>query len=153
MMFTSTFYDTITWRGTSVPRFHHQDHFVYLIHFSAPLGNPAKRHGMATHYTGSTSLLDERLLRHANGNGSAIMAAVHDRGIEWQLVRLWPCESKEAALALERRLKRAGHGPRYCPLCNPRLQVDDLVFQRQGHQRLAWRNQQGRRRPMPGGML
>jgi putative endonuclease len=149
----STFDSIIRWRGVSVPRFQHHDHYVYLIHFSSPLGNQAKPRGMATHYMGSTSLLDERLSRHAHGNGSAIMAAVHQRGIKWQLVRLWPCESKEAALALEYRLKRAGHGPRYCYLCNKRLQVDDLVYMRQGHQRLAWRNQQGRRRPMQGGML
>jgi hypothetical protein len=84
---------------------------VYLVHFKQPL-----RH--ARHYLGfvenSKAVLD-RLHRHINGNGAALMRAAAAAGIEFVLVRTWQGKSRR----FERRLKLQKHHPRLCPVCNP----------------------------------
>jgi hypothetical protein len=85
---------------------------VYLIHFERPLGDLANPRGQAWHYLGYTEDLAERLERHREGNGSAIMAAVAEAGIPWRVVRLW-----EGGRDLERRLKAQHNTPRLCPIC------------------------------------
>jgi hypothetical protein len=80
------------------------------------------------------------------------MEVVSKDGIIWHLARLWRVDTWEQSRDLERRLKRWSGSGQFCPICKG-LPVDDDVFMRRGHMRLAWRNLQGRRRPMPGGML
>lgn len=120
-------------------------YYVYLLHYHS-------KYFHAQHYSGSTcgDWLDYRLARHKAGTSGARLPQVfHDARIPFTLARLWRFENAEEAFCFERKIKRAGHGPRYCPICNPRLDVDDHVFMRQGHHRLAWRFQQARpRRPM-----
>lgn len=86
---------------------------VYLLHFDRPLGDLENPRGQGRHYLGSTCDLDARLQAHRSGNGSAIMAAVAERGISWELARTW-----EGGRDVERRLKRQKNGPRLCPICN-----------------------------------
>jgi len=81
---------------------------VYLLHFETPY-----RH--AQHYVGFTEDLEARLERHRAGNGARLLEVVTQAGIAWELVRAWPRGSRE----LERAIKRAGHSPRLCPVCNP----------------------------------
>lgn len=78
----------------------------YLIHFDTPLAH-------ARHYLGWTTNLPMRLEAHAKGNGSRIMEVINERGIGWQLARVWP-----GGRALERQLKRQKNSPRLCPICN-----------------------------------
>jgi hypothetical protein len=85
---------------------------VYLIHFEQPIGDLSNPRGQAQHYLGFTDDLEARLEAHRSGNGSAIMAAVSERGIGWQLVRTW-----EGGRELERRLKRRHASPGLCPIC------------------------------------
>jgi predicted GIY-YIG superfamily endonuclease len=122
----------LIWRGATVRLDPVHYAYVYLIHFSRPIGNPEKTHGLAGHYLGSTCALDHRLQLHKNGNGAALMAAVGKAGISWQLVRLWRFETAEEARAWEKRLKRRGHNPHQCPVCQNKP-FDALTFMRQGH--------------------
>ena len=85
---------------------------VYLIHFDVPLGDLNNPRGRAQHYLGYTDDLEARLEQHRSGNGSAIMAAVVERGISWSVVRTW-----ESGRTLERKLKDQHNTPRFCPLC------------------------------------
>lgn len=88
---------------------------VYLLHFSRPLGNPANRFALATHYLGTAHDLGARLAEHRVGQGARITAAAVMRGIEMTVAWTWP-----GGRALERRLKRRKEGPRLCPLCRTR---------------------------------
>ncbi len=80
----------------------------YLIHFKEPLGR-------ARHYLGMSGDIAERLVRHAKGKGAAIMRAVKKKGIEWDVVRDWRCETIYDAEQLEKSLK--GNSTRNCPVC------------------------------------
>jgi len=86
---------------------------VYLIHFDRPIGDLDNPLGQAQHYLGFTEDLEARLEVHRTGNGSAIMAAVKDQGVGWQLVRTWPGDR-----SLERKLKAQHNSRRFCPICN-----------------------------------
>lgn len=91
---------------------------VYLVHFHAPFigerRNPnAKKDAVALHYLGWTRDLESRLADHRAGNGSALMAAVSARGIEWSVARTW----ENATRTRERQLKNQGSARRLCPLC------------------------------------
>jgi len=137
----------LQWRGTTVRLDPVQYSHVYIIHFFQPIGNPEKTHGLAGHYCGSTCNLDARLQLHKNGNGAALMTAVNEAGIAWQVARLWRFETPGAARAFEKRLKRAGHNPRHCPICQSRP-FDPLVFMHQGHWPFSLFAQSRPRRPM-----
>ena len=123
-----------TWRGATV-RLTPPSRltYVYLIHFDQPIGNLTKRKGTASHYIGSSMCLDFRLACHLAGTGAAILRHCNDIGVGWRLERLWQFEDEEQARLFEARLKRVGHGPRYCPRCNPRLAPCPLVMLRRGH--------------------
>ncbi len=86
---------------------------VYLIHFNTPLFH-------AKHYMGSTDSLKRRLAEHRSGNGSRLMEVITEKGIGWQLAKTWP-----GGRAEERKLKRQKHGPRLCPICNPKEKGHD----------------------------
>jgi len=81
---------------------------VYLLHFHEPYHH-------ARHYLGWTTNLEERLKRHASGNGARLIEVIAEAGITWQLVRTWP-----GGRDLERRLKARHNNPRLCPICNPK---------------------------------
>jgi len=85
---------------------------VYLIHFDRPIGDLSNPRGQAQHYLGFTHDLAGRLQAHRSGNGSALMAAVAQRGIGWELARTW-----EGDRHLERKLKNRHNSPRLCPIC------------------------------------
>ncbi len=141
-MFTTPDFDCITWRGITVPRWPAQYSWVYLLHFSEKLHH-------AGHYMGSTVALDYRLHAHRTGNGARLMEVITEKHIEWELVRLWRCDSPEEARLLEKKLKSFhGHSPALCPRCQHKP-LDPLTALRQGHWPLALHSQVGRRRPSP----
>lgn len=78
---------------------------IYLLHFDRPF-----RH--ARHYLGWARRLEDRLAVHGKAHGSALMRAVADAGIGWQLARTWPGDRHR-----ERQLKAQGSRGRLCPIC------------------------------------
>lgn len=84
----------------------HRPIYIYLIHFAAALSH-------AQHYIGATHNLPLRLKRHISGNGSKLIAAVNEAGIEWQIAKVWFGSFETETLA-----KLQHNGPRYCPICN-----------------------------------
>lgn len=89
----------------------------YLIHLDAPLsqgldprtGKPRA----ARHYLGYADDIEARIERHRKGNGSRLMEVVAERGIAFQVARLWPDTDR----AFERRLHNRKDSPRMCPIC------------------------------------
>lgn len=88
---------------------------IYLIHFETPYKH-------ARHYLGWTSDLEGRLQAHAAGRGSRLMEVIVAAGIKWSLA--W---TKEGTRSDERRLHNQNHGPRLCPICSGRSQVNCAV--------------------------
>lgn len=129
----------LSWRGQTVlltppPRCY----WAYRIHFHERLAH-------AGHYTGSTGCLDARLHLHKSGRGAKLMKAVSKAGISWEVCQLWRFRTYEEARAKERQLKRQHNAIPTCPLCQGKS-VDEWVFMRQGHRRLA--RPMAKRRPM-----
>ncbi|HEV8653170.1 MAG TPA: endonuclease [Actinomycetes bacterium] len=85
---------------------------VYLLHFDRPIGNPANPRAMAQHYFGWSATPARRLEAHTTGNGAAIMRAIRNQGIGFQVARTW-----SGTRALERRLKRWHKARQLCPIC------------------------------------
>ena len=86
---------------------------IYLLHFSAPLGDPDRPHMSASHYLGYAEDVDRRLELHRSGKGPSITAAAVARGIE--LLHVW---TRPGGREDERRYKRAGHfADRLCDIC------------------------------------
>jgi hypothetical protein len=85
---------------------------VYLIHFDRPIGNPNNPRGHAQHYIGYSDNLAERLLDHAKGQGSAIMAYLAQTGIGWLVTRTWM-----GGRTFERKLKNRKNAKAICPIC------------------------------------
>jgi predicted GIY-YIG superfamily endonuclease len=84
---------------------------VYLIHFDEPFKH-------AEHYLGYSK--DENFLarieHHRKGTGSALMRAVKNAGIGWNVVRQWPGMDGNFEQALK---KKGYHSKLLCPICNP----------------------------------
>jgi hypothetical protein len=105
---------------------------IYLIHFDQPIGDLCNPRGFASHYTGWTLELPARLVDHAAGRGARLMQVVGERGIGWQLARIWT-----GTRTRERSLKRSGGAARRCPVCQltrlglalPARPVDPLTFE------------------------
>jgi putative endonuclease len=92
----------------------------YLLHFSEYLGTPDNPRGRAKHYLGSTDRsIDIRLQEHRSGRGAKITAAAVRKGIELRLVRVWADGDRE----FEIWLKEAHNSPKYCPICNPSIDL------------------------------
>ena len=85
---------------------------VYLIHFDRPIGDLNNPRGQAQHYLGYSEDLESRLQAHRDGNGSAIMRAVNDQSVGWELARTW-----SGGRELERTLKAQHNSRRFCPIC------------------------------------
>lgn len=79
---------------------------VYLLHFSQRVGN-------ASHYTGWTRALEDRLAAHRAGKGGRATKVLVGRGQSFDLARTW-----SGGQALEVRIKRRGP-KRFCPICSP----------------------------------
>lgn len=84
--------------------------FVYLYHLAAPLGN--ERH-QAQHYIGTAEDVAARDALHRAGRGARILAAAVERGIAFQIVRLWP-----GGRDVERWLKKRKESAQLCPVCS-----------------------------------
>ncbi|HLE04002.1 MAG TPA: hypothetical protein VI729_05225 [Anaerolineales bacterium] len=84
---------------------------IYLIHFETKLHH-------AQHYLGFAVDLNFRLNQHHAGNGSKLMAAVHNAAIGWIVARTW-----RGSRDFERRLKNLHAGPRLCPICRANLGI------------------------------
>lgn len=80
---------------------------VYLLHFDQPLGH-------AKHYSGYSRSRDcqQRLAAHAAGRGARLLQVALERGITWQVAKIW----EEGDRAFERSLKQRGQKA-ICPLC------------------------------------
>lgn len=88
---------------------------VYLLHFEQPIGDLTKRHGQAQHYIGWAQALEARITHHRNGtSGVAIMAAVSQRGLKFEVARVWEAGDR----TFERHLKNSKAAPRLCPICS-----------------------------------
>ena len=97
----------------------------YLVCFSEPFHGGNGRHIGARHYVGYSDNIAERLATHRKRQGSPLLAAALDAGIDWRLVRVWPGEGR----AFERRLHNR-HGSRLCP------QATCQAVQRERHAQL-----------------
>ena len=87
---------------------------IYLIHFSEPLICGGRT---AQHYMGSTILpVEERMKRHANGDGAKLMRLVKEAGIAWSVARTWDT-TKEERYRFERQMKKGHNYKRLCPTC------------------------------------
>lgn len=85
---------------------------TYLLHFDRPLAH-------ARHYIGWTDgPLHDRLNAHARGQGARIMAVCRERGIGWELARVWPDTDRKWERSLKRGTKNS---TRLCPVCSPEL--------------------------------
>jgi hypothetical protein len=91
-----------------------RDGTVYLLHFLAPIGNPANRRAMAQHYLG-VDLSGTRISVQTAGAGAAIVRYVQAQGIGFVVAASWP-----GGRDLERRLKRRHNAPQLCPICGSR---------------------------------
>ena len=84
---------------------------VYLIHFEEKLHH-------AQHYLGFVEKnLNGRIARHKSGQGAMLLRACNVKGIQWQLVRVWP----DGDRSFERKLKNWKKARRLCPCCGQPL--------------------------------
>ena len=69
---------------------------IYLLHFTAPLGDPSRPRMSARHYLRWAPEADwqDRIDAHRAGRGAAITRAAVAAGIELELVRTWPGEDR-----------------------------------------------------------
>jgi predicted GIY-YIG superfamily endonuclease len=89
--------------------------YVYLLHFSSPLGT--KLH-QAEHYVGLTNDLPSRLQEHRTGRGAKITQAAVERGLALAIGALGLVSSPDLTpRQAERRMKTIKHAARYCELC------------------------------------
>lgn len=92
--------------------------FVYLLHFSQPIGDLDKPHGQAQHYIGCTSDIRTRLIGHAHGRTARIVAAVRKAGLEFDLVTVGVTH-RRGMRKIERQIKNWKSARVFCPLCTP----------------------------------
>lgn len=90
--------------------------YVYLLHFSKPIA--PGRH-TAQHYLGSADDVYARLLEHRAGKGARLCQVANERGIEYNVVRIWVADPGQGR-QLERKLKNRKMGNRLCPICAAR---------------------------------
>jgi predicted GIY-YIG superfamily endonuclease len=84
---------------------------VYLIHFSEPYITATGR--KVWHYIGWAKNLMARLSHHRKGTGARFLKAVNERGIHYEIVKVWEDETKE----FERLLKNRKNAKCLCPVC------------------------------------
>ncbi|MFV9505397.1 MAG: hypothetical protein AB4911_12645 [Oscillochloridaceae bacterium umkhey_bin13] len=86
--------------------------YIYLLHFTRPLGNLAHPLAQARHYVGWARDPEARNAEHQAGRGAALTRAALASGITWELFIL-----AEGGRTLERRIKALRAAPRLCPIC------------------------------------
>ena len=86
--------------------------FVYLLHFRRRI---SPKH-TCQHYMGSAEDLTERLGEHLAGRGSRLCQVAIERGIDWELARVWEAPAAEGR-KLEKKLKAQHNGKALCPIC------------------------------------
>jgi len=96
--------------------------FVYLVHFSDPIGDLLNPRGQARHHLGWSSAPERRMSAHAAARGARIMAEVERRGIPWFVVGTWP-----GPRSLERAAKRQRNAWRWCVVCREERGLDSTV--------------------------
>jgi putative endonuclease len=82
---------------------------VYVLRFSAPLGNPDKPKGQAQHYAGWALDVHRRIAEHRRGEGAKITAAAVERGYTLEFVCVWVDATPED----EKKLKSWHSIPRW----------------------------------------
>jgi putative endonuclease len=87
--------------------------FVYILHFSAPLGNLDNSKAQASHYIGWAEDVQARIAQHRAGTGARITRAAVERGIELILVAVVP-----APVSFEKYLKARKATPCFCSICS-----------------------------------
>lgn len=86
--------------------------WLYILCFSRPIGNPANRRALASHYLGFALDVPARVATHAAGHGQALTAAAVAQGITWQVFY------RPGTPGLERWLKaHYKNTPCICPRC------------------------------------
>lgn len=81
---------------------------VYLLHLNTKL----KHAGHYIGYSQSARTLPARLAHHANGTGARFTQVCIERGITWQVAKVW-----DANRTFERKLKNRKGASRFCPIC------------------------------------
>ncbi len=80
---------------------------VYLIHFNEKLHH-------AQHYIGFVEKnLKRRIKKHKDNKGAKLLMAINNKGITWDIVRIWEQGDRE----LERKLKNRKKARCICPVC------------------------------------
>lgn len=80
---------------------------VYLIHLNEKLHH-------AQHYIGYVdNNLKLRIKKHRSNKGAKLLMAVNNKGIQWEVVRVW----EEGGRELERKLKNCKKSRCFCPIC------------------------------------
>ena len=80
---------------------------VYLLHLQSPLSNHAR------HYIGYAHDVQARFEHHKNGSGARMLRVCNERGINYEIVRIW----KNGDKVFERKLKNCKNSSRFCPVC------------------------------------
>ena len=91
---------------------------VYIIHLNQPMSRGTNGRGQAlsaSHYIGYTNSVDRRMMEHASGRGARFLEVCRERGIAFEVTRIW----EGADRRFERRLKKYKKSKRLCPVCNP----------------------------------
>ena len=80
---------------------------VYLIHFEEKLHH-------AQHYLGFVEKnLKQRIKKHKSNKGAKLLRAINQKGIVWEVVRVW----EDGDRTLERKLKNCKKARCFCPVC------------------------------------
>lgn len=84
---------------------------VYLIHLDRPLAH-------ARHYIGFTQRnFKKRYMDHLTGKGARMLEVCVQRGITFDVVRIW----RGADRSFERKLKNRHGAADLCPICNAKF--------------------------------
>jgi predicted GIY-YIG superfamily endonuclease len=82
---------------------------VYLLHLDRPISD----NHTSQHYLGWASNLDGRIWHHKNGTGARFTQVAVERGIGFEVARVWEGEDR----AFERKLKNQKNLAALCPHC------------------------------------
>lgn len=91
---------------------------LYLLHFDEPIRR-------ARHYLGicRSDRLEKRMREHQGGYGARLTSRLVNHGLGFALARVIANASRDD----ERRLKRAGHFDRLCPICSGNLDATAII--------------------------
>lgn len=94
-----------------------RDGYVYLLHFERPISPDHT----CQHYVGWCKDLAARIQSHRLGYGARLTAVAKERGIGFEVVRVW-----FGCRRFERKIKNRKSSPRLCPCCN---RVNPTLFE------------------------